>query len=263
MSISIPGPGTPNKKMNYFTPIESDDVEASISNPKRYQILKNKGFFDRPYMYEFNSLAYRCKEFCIDRDSIVLVGCSFAFGYGEYDEYTLSGQLSEKLGRYVWNLGVPGGSADMSYRILEQALPEIQPKAVVFLETFAERAEYKLGDTWARLVNGDVAGVPNIYPPTTYTKEELAVLYHMLVDPEVAQLNLRKNIHAMRSLSQAHGANFYTICHRDSINPTECLDPEDPAEFGWWARDFMHPGRVVFDIVTDKLAEQMRPELDK
>jgi hypothetical protein len=262
MSITIPGPGDPNKTMHYFTPVELDDVEEAMKNSKRQQILRNKGFFDRTDMYRFNSNGYRCKNFSQDRESIVLIGCSFAFGYGEYDEYTLSGQLSQKLNRYVWNLGFPGGSADMSYRILEEILPIIKPKAVVFLETFAERREFKLGDTWARFTTGDIEGVPNVYP-NTYTKEELAVLYHILVDPEAAQLNLRKNTHAMRALSQSHDANFYTICHRDSVNPLECIASDDISEYGWWARDFMHPGRVVFDIVTDKLVEQMRPELDQ
>jgi hypothetical protein len=92
-----------------------------------------------------NSQGYRTKEFDdIDwNNSIVLFGCSMAFGAGLDDNETICYQLSQRLDRPVINLGVPASS--IVYSLYNQlALKEmgVKPYAVVNLWTSAQRHTY-------------------------------------------------------------------------------------------------------------------------
>lgn len=73
-------------------------------------------YYDAPVNYTVNSKNYRCKEFeNIDwKNSIVLLGCSIAFGVGLDDKNCLATKLEEELGMPVVNLSVPGASTQFS-----------------------------------------------------------------------------------------------------------------------------------------------------
>ena len=98
-----------------------------------------------PVEYTINSNKFRTKEFKdIDwKNSIVILGCSHAFGVGVTDEHTISSYLQEITGKYVVNLGHPGLSngviAYNSY-YLKENYPE--PLAVVNLWTNMVRTFY-------------------------------------------------------------------------------------------------------------------------
>lgn len=91
---------------------------------------------------EINSLGYRTVEFdTIDwKESVVLFGCSNAFGIGLAYEDTISSQLENLLGRPVVNLGIPAGSLQLCFQN-QLSLYELCPSpfAVVNLWTSTYR----------------------------------------------------------------------------------------------------------------------------
>lgn len=97
---------------------------------------------DNPIEYNVNSHNYRCAEFDdIDWDnSVLILGCSHAFGTGLHTEDTIAKQLEKLLPYQVVNLGVPASS--MYFSFLNQVILKknnINPKGVVNIWTSIER----------------------------------------------------------------------------------------------------------------------------
>lgn len=80
--------------------------------------------------------------------TILVLGCSFAFGYGLPREQTLGAQMARLLqillGRRVFdiNLAVPGASNDYISRQLSESIECLRPDIVFVAFTQASRVEY-------------------------------------------------------------------------------------------------------------------------
>ena len=245
------GLGRDNRKEIFYAEREKEDYLRDLSDSVRGPLLHERGYVSRDPMYTFNSEGFRCKSFVADPESIILIGCSFAFGYGEWEEHTLSGQLSDKTNRYVWNLGSPGGSADESFRILRHYIDILQPKHVVFLETYKQRREFKAEDEFGIFRFSKIKG--NFEGPAHISLQQITV------DEESSELNFEKNVLAMRQLCADKNTQFHSINHFKTMEEYHSIvtSPEQVADCGFWARDFSHPGRTVWDMVSDKLAENI------
>jgi hypothetical protein len=126
--------------------------------------------------YQLNKHGYRTYDFNkIDwADSIVIFGCSHAFGVGLDDLNTLSSQLSKIVGRPVINLGMGGTSIMYALHnsiILRNGYPI--PRGIIHLWSSTDRSTYyyknnlhhyghwnmtpnSYGDTWAEdIVHGE------------------------------------------------------------------------------------------------------------
>lgn len=92
-----------------------------------------------------NSEKYRCPEFnTIDwQKSVVIFGCSHAFGMGLDESETISFQLSKKINRPVINLGVSGAS-NMHILFNTLVLKNLcdRPYAIIILWSSYDRVTY-------------------------------------------------------------------------------------------------------------------------
>lgn len=90
----------------------------------------------RPVSYTLNSQRYRAPEWkdCDWRNSVLIFGCSFAYGVGVDDSQTISSYLQLKLNSPVINLGQSGTGITFAWAnsiILRNY--NINPKAVIYI----------------------------------------------------------------------------------------------------------------------------------
>lgn len=107
---------------NELFPAQPVDGKFCVTDSKdRFNKNKKKlgtdwYYYHAPVNYTVNSRNYRCPEFeDIDwQNSIILLGCSIAYGVGLDDNDCLAAMLYKELGIPVINLGIPGASTQFS-----------------------------------------------------------------------------------------------------------------------------------------------------
>jgi len=193
-----------------------------------------------PVTYTLNSNGYRTAEFStVDwEDSVVVFGCSNAFGTGITDEHTISSQLSMLINRPVINLGVAGSSiqhATYNSTILS-AYP--CPYAVIQLWTSPERTI---------LFDGNMASCIGPWDhKLNYYNEWLRNN-----NPSVSAL-----IH--RKISQQLWTDRTRYLEGTLFNATAELFKNCPLFNATdFARDQMHPGRHTTKYIAQHFAEQL------
>ena len=78
--------------------------------------------------YKFDSLGFRNDTDEIPKDSILILGCSFAQGVGLRKEQTFGSILSEKTGIPHLNYAMQGTGPLAAFYIAEKFIKEIKPK---------------------------------------------------------------------------------------------------------------------------------------
>jgi len=68
------------------------------------------------------------------KDSIVAFGDSWTFGYGVNFKETWPALLSDKTGKKINNLGIPGYSVLSSYLLLKRHINDLNPKIAIFFD---------------------------------------------------------------------------------------------------------------------------------
>lgn len=121
----------------------TDDEETFNQSLK--QMPEDWHYRNKKIEYRTNSYGYRTVEFSQAKwkDSVVLFGCSNAFGIGLAEDETLAHFITVKTGRPVVNLGAPGSSMMFSYinsLTLRNGYP--RPAAVINLWTSFERISH-------------------------------------------------------------------------------------------------------------------------
>jgi len=267
-----------NKFTNYFN---FDDIIVNNSNKKNiYHFLDGdteeffkKNLITQPYdwyyrtkeiTYTINSHGYRTKEFNeIDwKESIVIFGCSHVFGIGLDDDDTLSSNISKITGRYVVNLGFPGGSNYISYyNSIMMQKKYGNPYAVIFMWSDSNRYTYfskekieHLG-TWSYNIFMDLKN-----KKYSDFDKQLSIFYNTLVDdPSHNKISHYFLLESVR--------NFWkdkTIFKDYSYYPHIPDFPIKIENFSSYyghdfARDLGHPGRntnkIISKIITEKTNE--------
>jgi hypothetical protein len=99
--------------------------------------------------YSFNALGYRSPEFEHLADvRVIAVGCSYVMGVGLPQNALFHYQFGERLQAHsgrsvvVWNLGSVGASNDYIARMLQLAVPVLDPHILLVNFTHASRREY-------------------------------------------------------------------------------------------------------------------------
>jgi len=77
----------------------------------------------------------------ITNGGIICIGCSNTFGQGVNNKDSWPRVVESKLGINVWNLGVPGISGNIIFKLLYHWIPILKPSAVFILETFSVRLD--------------------------------------------------------------------------------------------------------------------------
>lgn len=91
--------------------------------------------------YKFDSHGFRNDTDEIPRDSILILGCSFAQGVGLRKEQTFGSILSEKTGIPHLNYAMQGTGPLATFYIAEEFIKEIKPKYICYLRSIITRLD--------------------------------------------------------------------------------------------------------------------------
>lgn len=193
--------------------------------------------------YKNNSNGYRTKEFnVVDwANSIVIFGCSYAYGTGLDEQDTIGSNIEKITGISTINLGLGGTSMTYAMHnsiILREAYP--RPKAVVYLWP-----EYTRCTEYFRhgLLNH---GVHTIQPNNlmeVWNRNDYNVKVHAVF--------IQKNIRLLWQGTPLYEASF---SNKDTIKLLKCneLIKYDSA------RDLMHPGIESAQKAAVKISKDLK-----
>lgn len=194
--------------------------------------------------YCFNSLGYRCAEFDTPADiRIVAVGCSYVLGVGLPERALFHQRFAERFrssARTVvsWNLGASGASNDYVNRILQLAVPHLDPHIVLVNFTHAGRREY------VSVQNTLLPYYPD-WSPRNAVYREIKSHFDALSSSGDDRLNLFRNYRAIAALLADRCWLFTTIEPSTLAGVMDHVDQERYAgamEILDYARDDVHPG---------------------
>ena len=141
-------------------------------------------------------------------DSIIAVGCSCTYGTGVDTHETWPAQLELSTGLPVYNFGVPGGSLDTCYRVLDTFLPAIQSRYVFVQKPSINRRE---------LIHfGEYMQIGH------WSKQ-----FTELLDPLEIELNERRQLHAIDNITNRYNSKL-VIIDFDSDGYTKGTDNSHP-----------------------------------
>lgn len=204
-------------------------------------------YFEKKIHYKCNSQGYRTKEWAdIDwANSIVLHGCSYAFGEGLAEEDTISTQLSNITGKYVVNLGIPGSGIGANVHntiMLCKQLPT--PYAVVQLWSHIIRTEIYMPDgVWfchpGQFLKTNAEGIPSAC--YKYYKNWLRY-------DENPQTHNSFHVEASRLIWQPRTRYYELTMFYDNMLDCDYIQIIDRA------RDLSHPGIKTAKLVAEHIA---------
>ena len=127
------------KVLNYC----SSDTEEKYQHNKKFfpDRLIEHGWYDISIDYRFNSQGFRTREFDVNEEKFLAIGCSFTFGEGLHEYQIYHAMISDALRIPCYNLGIPGIGNMTMFRLAEYWIPELKPKFVILQSTFSERFE--------------------------------------------------------------------------------------------------------------------------
>lgn len=225
-----------NKQLNWVPSDTRQLYEQNCADPQiRDHVKKWEGLIT----YNFNSNGFRTPELKEAPGSVVALGCSFTSGIGLPIEDVWCSILGKKLQRPVYNLGVPGASADTAWRVADYWLPRIKPRYVVLLIPPLERFELDTLNGWRVFMHGTYG----------WSKTDEYIIKRMLGNDETLRINQKKNVLAIESIVTHCRGSFYS---RD-CNIWDGTDraPQDKA------RDNMHHGPLWHQHIADLFYQQI------
>jgi len=266
-----------NSVTNYFN---FDDI--MVNGLMNENVLKNKNFVDcdseenfkknlviqpedwhyrtKEITYDINSYGYRTKEFNeIDwTESIVIFGCSNVFGIGLSEDETLSYNISKLTGRYVVNLGFPGGSNYISYYNSMMMKKKYGiPYSIIFIWTGRDRYTYFTKEKLIHLGNWYYKFYTRIDDKKlTDEQKKWATFYGMLIDDSSHNvistyflLESIRNLWIDRSIYREW--SYFNEYQKNDAVFINFHKYE-------YARDLSHPGRDINKIAAKILTEDLK-----
>ena len=229
-----------NQKLYWFPSDSEEKYQEHLKT--RPGKLKELGWIDNSFTYEFNSLGFRCKEIT-DADSIMFLGCSVTLGIGLPNHTIFPTLVSNKLNLQCINMGVGGSSADTAFRIASLYIEKIKPKIVVATLLFPERTEL--------LTSHDVISfnpeMTTLKGLSRENRQYVMEYYEKFLEvPETSHINQQKNILAINKLCDMHNVKF--------VSQTMSRIPLD---FYNQARDLLHPGTDYHTKLSEIILEKI------
>jgi hypothetical protein len=235
-----------NQELEWLPTDTKENYEKLIQDPGHQEYFANLGW-DKPgaITYKFNSYGFRADEF--DHEPcMVALGCSYSIGIGLPDEVTWARQTATALGLKCANLSWGGYSADSCFRLAEYWIPKLNTKYVCMLVPPRSRIELLLDE---EILTTRQLPVEVFMPQSQsllFTPSD-TYLKHWFLNDENAKINQRKNILAVRQLCAdlnisctVHNAEEHMWWNRETIG---------------YARDYMHGGPNIHNILTKKFVE--------
>lgn len=227
--------------------VPSDTEQLYRANLKRQK--KNWHYRTQPVHYQLNSEGYRADEWTnIDWcNTVVVQGCSAAFGIGLAESETVSCRLSRLIDTPVIDLSVPGGSVYVNWHNLVTLLTagaEYRPRAVVNLWTdWTRLTRFDAMTDQVRFWNLGSWDRDPLYQAWNRTAEH-AEQSALLIQRSTRLALAQAGIPLVESSHFDHSARLFG-CHSQQI-----IDR---------ARDLIHPGPETAAQLAEYLAEQLTP----
>lgn len=139
----------------------------------------------------------------LNPDSIIAVGCSCTYGTGVEAHEAWPAQLESLIGLPVYNFGVPGGSLDSCFRVLNTFLPIIKSKTIVMNKPSINRRE---------IINSHT---DEFYVQIGHWSEN----YTEYLDEYEIKLNESRQTYAMMGIAAAYESRILTVDTRDTGYP--------------------------------------------
>jgi len=233
-----------NQTLRWLPTDTEESYNKLIQDPKHLEYFRNLGW-DHPdaITYKLNNYGYRADEFD-DQPCVVALGCSYTVGIGLPDQTTWARQVATKMGLKCANLAWGGYSTDTCYRIAEYWIPRLNVKYVCMLAPPRSRVELLLDPA----INMQLP-VEIFLPQGTGDMFDYNDLFlkHWFLNEENAKINQRKNIRAIQNLCTelnipctVYTADEYMSQSREEIG---------------YARDYMHGGPKIHNILTEKFLD--------
>lgn len=241
----LPSRGLPSTRFPRSTELEWFDMDTA----EAYRANGGHRIYGpHDIQYRFNALGYRSPEFDQSADIRVLaVGCSYVLGVGLPEDALFHHVFAERLrarcdrGVIVWNLGSAGGSNDYIARILQLAVPFLDPDIVLVNLTHASRREY------ASAENQLIAYNPGWTPQDPVSRDIKRHLFG-LSSAHDDRLNVFRNYRAIQALLAGRCWLFSTsdLVTLDGLMPHVAADRYAGTLAGVdTARDSAHPGPLT------------------
>lgn len=205
----------------------------------RHNDLSNNGWIDAYFTYKFNSHGFRCDEFS-DKPSIVFLGCSHTFGVGLPIYETWPYIVSKSLNLECYNLGIPGGANDTSFRLAYYWLKRIKPDLVILCQINSARLELIQDNEIVRL-NQSALARPD-------AKQVYKDFYKCWLSTECnLELNKEKNILAITQICANLNIDLEIFDSSFFVDSKVDL-----------ARDLMHAGTVTNKNFSDYVLSNLK-----
>ena len=249
-----------NKKNNYFLDYDSEEFfkKNLVTQPEDWH------YRTKEIAYNVNSYGYRTKEFNeIDwSESIVIFGCSNVFGIGLSEDETISYNISKLTGRYVVNLGFPGGSNYISYynSLMIKKKYGI-PYSVIFIWTNGDRYTYFTKEKLIHLGTWNYEIYTKINDKNKYTDEhkKWSIFYETLIGD--SSHNIISNYFLLESIrefwkgkTKYSEGSFFDEYKNPHFSVPFIFNEHDYEH----ARDLGHPGRDINKIAAKIITEDLK-----
>lgn len=255
---------------NYTTNCLDDNNQIDLrwccgDMPEEYeeQLKKQpKDWFwrDREVRYMCNWNGYRARDW-EDYDwseSIVVLGCSMAYGVGVSNEHTFCHHLSKMMGRDVINLGVPAGSNELILSNLQRLIEHFDtPWAIVIAWTTVDR------DCAYTHNSIDKMGPWNYFSPrprdsfidSDYVDDKKYYEVNFLENPYQSLGRYINTINITKTLAKSTGTRFVNFTWWE--NNAALADADFTAWFLDRARDDCHAGTESHEALSKQIYERL------
>ncbi len=196
-------------------------------------------------VYRYNSRGYRCPEFDAGAEiRMISIGCSWTFGVGVPQQTIFHERFAELLRKVVgktvvnWNLGLIGGSNDYIGRVLNMAVPALNPDIVLVLFTWLNRREYMSA-------HGEPVNYRPNWTPRDRAYREVCKHFAALTSAHDDLLNFYRNYKSVENLLRGRSWAFSFTNEKDMAAVMPYLDLDHlvvRAKIVDSARDMVHPG---------------------
>ena len=223
------------KTFDWFGEDNAENFRQNCNDPAKRQLLDRAGWLDQKITYQFNRRGFRSAEFDGSGDYFVAVGCSFTFGTAIQTQQRYTDIVANEIELTPYNLGTQGGSDDTSVRLLLTWLDQLNPKFVIYQNTFPQRFEVLHNSTATIYGINAALGGP-------VAKDHGALYKQLLTTPSNEQIRACKNQLAVRELCQNKDIKLIEISYIDFLKTHDAS-----------ARDLHHPGAVANQSVAQMI----------
>ena len=188
---------------------DTDSEENYIKN--RYRNIMNPRYNDKDINYTFNAHGYRSESFDTDSDlKILTLGCSVAYGTGVDDKDVWCNNISNKA--KVYNISMPGASADLNVISLYQLIDIINPDIVLWAPPNTTRRltnRYFLTEMGLKKDNNVIVNeFQHFHQSVLPSREQYMPYYQSITSNSVNYNNLTKNYAIMEEICRNNNIVF-------------------------------------------------------